>query len=236
MRSGSTLLKALLAKAPDVSNLSEVNFQQFADRQSAIQKMWQLDSRPILVLKRPAWYHEVAMYPRLPEVPCRKVILLVRDAYDTVESLRKMTFGRAAGWMRPLVDGWLAKRYWVGVNQRLSELRNELGDQAHLVRYEDLVSRPIDMTRELFQFIGSEQTEGVDTYDEPENRRWRWGSDDGSPIIRSLRVLPLREKPRDNQQLQNLICKDHRIVDLRQRLGYRSSIHHIELPREKTQR
>ena len=220
MRSGSTLLKALLARAPDVSNLSEVNFQRFAGNQVDQEKLWGLDAHRILVLKRPAWYHEVARYPRLPNVAGHKVILLVRDVYDTVQSLRKMTFGRAAGVMAPLVDGWLAINYWAGVNARIVQIQKELGDEARLVRYEDLVANPVEVTRELFQFIGSQQREGVDTYEEPENRRWRWGSDDSSPAIRSLQVQPPRIVNPSNARLMRIIGASKKIAELRERLGY----------------
>ena len=214
------MLKALLAKAPDVSNLSEVNFQRFAGKPADQEKLRGLDAHGILVLKRPAWYHEVASYPLLPDVPGRKIILLVRDVYDTVQSLRKMTFGRAAGVVAPLVDGWLARNYWAGVNQRLVNLQRTLGDESKLVRYEDLVARPIEVTQELFKFIGSQLSEGVDTYEEPDNRRWRWGSDDSSPAIRSLQVQPPRIVNPSNARLMRIIGASKKIAELRERLGY----------------
>ena len=220
MRSGSTLLKALLARAPDVSNLSEVNFQQFAGDRSDREKLWSLDSRRIIVLKRPAWYHEVGCYPRLPNISGMKVILLVRDVYDTVQSLRKMTFGRVANVMSPLVIGWLARNYWAGVNQRLVNLQRTLGDEARLVRYEDLVGRPIDVTQELFKFIGSQQSTGVDNYEEPDNRRWHWGSDDSSPAIRSLQVQSPRIVNQSNARLIRIIDATKKIAELRERLDY----------------
>ena len=53
MRSGSTLLKALLAEASDVSNLPEQNFQKFVSDAQAADKIAALDDNPIIVLKRP---------------------------------------------------------------------------------------------------------------------------------------------------------------------------------------
>ena len=66
MRSGSTLLKALLAEASDVSNLPEQNFQKFVSDAQAADKIAALDDNPIIVLKRPGWYNEIGSYPRLP--------------------------------------------------------------------------------------------------------------------------------------------------------------------------
>ena len=76
------------------------------------------------------------------------------------------------------------------------------------------------MTRELFQFIGSEQTEGVDTYAEPENRRWRWGSDDSSHAIRSLQVQSPRIVNQSNARLIRIIGETKKIAELRERLDY----------------
>ena len=65
-------------------------------------------SWPFAVLKRPAWYHEVFSYPRLPAVDSVKAIILVRDIYETIVSLRQMTFGKLATRMAPLVNGFLS--------------------------------------------------------------------------------------------------------------------------------
>ena len=67
MRSGSTLLKALLAEAEDVSNLPEQNFQKFVGDAQAAETIARLDEHPIIVLKRPGWYNEVGNYPRCPK-------------------------------------------------------------------------------------------------------------------------------------------------------------------------
>ena len=102
MRAGSTLLKALLAEADDVSNLPEINFQRFRSHSRSWQQIALLHHNPIIVLKHPAWYHEVLSYPRLPAVESVRAIILVRDVYETVVSLRQMTFGKLATFMAPL--------------------------------------------------------------------------------------------------------------------------------------
>lgn len=219
MRSGSTLLKALLAEAEDVSNLPEKDFQKYAKDPQALENIRLLDPHPIIVLKRPGWYNEVGRYPRLPLMDGLRTVLLIRDVYDTVESLRKMTFRRLAPWVGGLADSWLAKRYWLGMTQALLSVHENPDCQTHLIRYEDLTADPIERTRELFQFIGSERTEGIDTYSKPDNFRWRWGSDDNSTNIKSLRVQSRPGKPQTNARLLK-IMEDPAIMNLRRTLGY----------------
>ncbi len=219
MRSGSTLLKALLAEAPDISNLPEKDFQKFCDDPQALEKIKALDEHPIVVLKRPGWYNEIGRYPRLPKINGLKTVLLIRDVYETVESLRKMTFRTLAPWVGRFVDGWLAKRYWLGLTNSLLNLHQNQAFETHLVRYEDLTDNPIDETQKLFQFVGSQQLQGVDTYSKPDDFRWRWGSDDNSANIKSLRVQARPPKPRTNSRLVDLM-NDPRISDLRSQLGY----------------
>jgi len=219
MRSGSTLLKALLAEAPDISNLSEVDFQRYQGGK-AVANLSALAPERVILLKRPAWFNELPRYPRFPNLPAYRTLLLVRDVVPTVHSLQKMTFRKAAPLLGNLYAPWLARRYWAGVTERLLALRDEHPDTTCLVRYEDLTERPIEETARLFAFIGSEQTSGVDSYNMPEGHSWKWGKDDGSPTIRTLRVQPAR-KPRDpTPRLQKVVDTDERIQRLRRVLGY----------------
>jgi hypothetical protein len=224
MRSGSTLLKALLQEAPDVSRLSEVDFQRFARPGVDPDLMWALDERPILLLKRPAWYHEAGRYPRLPKTPSRRVILLVRDCLPAVESLRKMSLGPLGGIAAPLVNGWLARRYWGRVTASLLRLAESGGPDFRLVRYEDLLAAPVDVTRRLFGFLGSRQEAGVASYQSPAGKGWRWGIDDNSPAIRSMTVQAPRPKPATESGLSRLVEGDSRLTELRRRLGYLAGV------------
>jgi hypothetical protein len=219
MRAGSTLLKALLAEADDVSNLPEINFQRFRSRTRAWQQIAALHHARILLLKRPAWYHEVLSYPRLPAVASVKAIILVRDAYATIVSLRRMTFGQCATPMAPLVNGYMVQ-YWARVTERLVHLDDALGDKAHLVRYEDVVTAPRETTRTLFTFIGSCRTMGVESYREPENFQWQWGRDDGGPKIRSLRIQPPPPQRYEDRPLLRAILRSKRAQRLRAHLTY----------------
>lgn len=219
MRAGSTLLKALLAEAKDVSNLPEVNFQRYAGgRRGAA--LTRLAAEPIVVLKRPAWYHESGRYPRLAESdPNWRAILLVRDAYETILSLRKMSFGRWADSVGSWANAFL-RNYWCEVTMRLINANERLGGRGRLVRYEDLVAEPLDQTAALFKFIGSQQAEGVDCYQSPKDYRWKWGQDDGGPKIKSLRVQPAKPHDYPDRKLLHGLASSDRVRQLRRRLGY----------------
>lgn len=216
MRSGSTLLKALLAEADDISSLPEVNFQKYAG-QDARALIESLDDAPIIVLKRPAWYHETSTYPRLPNVEPLKMIALVRDAYETVTSLKKMTFRRAHRMVGNLADRFLLS-YWCKVVSTIADLSERTS--APLVRYEDLVANPVTVTRGLFQYLESERIEGTDQYSAPSSYEWKWGKDDGGPRIRELRVLPPVPHGYKDRGLVEAIQRMQDVVELRQRLGY----------------
>ena len=219
MRSGSTLLKALLAEADDVLNLPETNFQNLKVVERILTQH-QGDDPPIKVLKKPAWYQESKRYPKLPTIEGVRTVALVRDVYDTVVSLRKMTFRGLAGISAPLVTGWLAKVYWFNVTQNLTSLAHSRPNDVKLVRYEDLIADPIAVTTELYEFIGSSKTEGTKSYSAPTNYAWRWGSDDGSPNIKTLEVQPPREKERAESRLLQIMENCERVKALRSELGY----------------
>ncbi len=224
MRSGSTLLKALLAEAEDVSNLPEINFQRYANLAGARTKIERLDSRRIVLLKRPAWYTETRSYPRLPQVNQLKVILLVRDVYDTVESCRRMTFGFARHYVPRSVDTVLALKYWCRITTRLLDLHEDSQYDTCLIRYEDLIATPLDHTKSLFEFIGSQRSSGVESYRPPVKFRWRWGRDDGSSNIRSLTVQRPHKRPRTNLRLLRLVEQSTKIQELSARIKRLSQI------------
>lgn len=216
MRSGSTLLKALLAAAEDVSNLPEIDFQKL----KSMEEVAQLAQEPIKVLKRPAWFNETGRYPALPPFPAKRIIL-ARDVAATVLSLRKMAFRQAEGWLpENAVNRWLGTRYWAQVYDRLFE-RFPADDPSNFwIRYEDLIAQPRQRTAELFAFIGSRQRHGVDEYPPPGDYEWKWGSDDGGPKIRGLKALPPRP-PREREL--NAMKQLHPLPSIaaaRRKLGY----------------
>ena len=219
MRSGSTLLKALLAVPPDVSDLPETNFQRYKGLKG-LRRLAELGEEPVVVLKRPAWYHEVRFYPKLPHADHVKGVALLRDVYDTVVSLKKMMFGRWAPYLGGACNRWLADWYWAPITENLMTLAAEQPDRVRQVRYEDILENPFAETAQLFEFIGSEWQEGVDSYNPPEGYSWEWGSDDGGERIRSRKVHKPRKRQRNNQRLWRVITTSDRIIRLREQLGY----------------
>ena len=220
MRSGSTLLKALLAQAPDISDLPETDFQRYADPAMRAELEGLSDER-ILLLKRPGWFNDIGRYPRLPDHPNLRAVALVRDTYAFGLSARKMAFRHVpflqqSGWG----NRFLVERYWRGVNQRLLDLSRQKEVPTLLVRYEDVLADPIGQTAAMFTFLGSAQSEGVETYSPPEGYSWRWGKDDGGAVIKSLKVQPQRPINYTDRKLFAAIKNSEPTLKLRRELGY----------------
>ena len=220
MRSGSTLLKALLASAPDVSDLPETDFQAFADS-AQHDRLYGLSDDPILLLKRPGWFNEIGRYPRLPTVSNLRKIVLVRDVYQNVLSVRKMAFRHLPFLVNTGVGNqFFCARYWHDINARLWQIAEADPENTLLLRYEDLLADPIIHTARLFAFIGSAQTRGIDTYDRPSAYQWGWGRDDGGDTIKSLKVQSPRLETYTDHKLIGAIKSSPEVLKLRMQLGY----------------
>ena len=220
MRSGSTLLKALLAQAPDISDLPETNFQRFQGPDASA-RLAALSPEPILLLKRPGWFTDIGRYPRMPDVPRLKRVVLVRDAYANLLSVRKMMFRHVPWLLRSgLGNRFIVDRYWTGVNRRLLDLVNADAKHTILVRYEDVLADPLSETARLFLFLGSAQKEGINTYGKPQGYDWTWGKDDGGTVIKSLQVQAPRELTYDDRKLFAAIKNSATAQRLRQDLGF----------------
>ncbi|MBC2607410.1 sulfotransferase family protein [Pelagicoccus albus] len=219
MRSGSTLLKALMSAAPDISSLPEINFSKFRSINAESQIHALCDER-IIVLKRPAWFNDAGSYPKLPKVENSKQLILTRDVHTNVASLRKMVFRKFESSMpKGFVDRWLAKNYWSrAYDSLLRRFPNDL-QKNFWVRYEDLVSDPITWTEQIFSFLGSERTEGVDSYPPPKDYEWKWGTDDGGDKIKSLKVQA-NPVPQKSLDILERVKDIPRVAVTRQRLGY----------------
>lgn len=220
MRSGSTLLKALLAQAPDISDLPETDFQKFRGP-DARRQIEALSPESIILMKRPGWFNEIGRYPRLPQVDGLKRIVLVRDAYANGLSVRKMVF-RHVPWLQRSGIGnrFIIERYWAGTNRRLWDLARADPEHTALVRYEDVLRDPLGETARLFGFLGSTQTEGIDTYGKPQGYDWTWGKDDGGAVIKSLKVQAPRELTYDDRKLFAAITSSAAVRSLRQDLSF----------------
>ena len=219
MRSGSTLLKALLASNPEVSDLPEVDFQKYRHSKHKSDAV-ELSDRKIVIMKKPAWFNEIRSYPKLPPFSDLQTITLIRDVYSTVMSMRKMMFGPAEKYLRGIGDRFFAETYWAGITENLLQKHEQSDTRSIFLRYEDLTDCPVDETSRLFEFIGTDDTEGVSSYHPPQSRRWRWGKDDASEKIKSLQVQPLPQPAYENRKLLKIIENSSRIQQLRKRLGY----------------
>lgn len=216
MRSGSTLLKSLLASAPDVSHLPEVDFQKYNARNAW--KLKALSPKRIIVLKKPAAFND-PNYPQFPTHKSTKKVILIRDAYETVLSLKKMIQEAYPDLDNQWDYNRLLHEYWHPVSETLFHYAENTAENTLLIRYEDLLKAPIDTTAQLFRFLGSEQSSGVDTYQPPSTYTWAWGNDDGGRKIKSNQVQYSPRK-RDNPVLLNLIESSPTVSQLRQKLGY----------------
>lgn len=221
MRSGSTLLKALMAAAPDISSLPETNFQKFQSATAASEIASLCDER-IVVLKRPAWFNETKRYPKLPNISKVKRVILARDVHTTTASLRKMVFRKAELWAPKYIDNWFANNYWAPVYANLLDRFPDDGNSNFWIRYEDLVQKPIEWTGKLFRFLGSDRTEGIDSYPPPQGYDWKWGSDDGGDKIKSLTVQAPKI-PQSSLAILERVQGLPQVALVRARLGYANS-------------
>lgn len=214
-RSGSTLLKALLATAPDVSHLPEVPFHLY--RASSAWQLKALSDRPIIVLKKPSWPNE-HNYPRIPPIGPQKIFLLIRHPYETLISTGRMyeamdpDFWQKWDYEKMLYD------YWLPTYERMLARNLHLQSNVCIVRYEGLVSNPIEYTKALFRFIGSEKKEGTNTY-QKRSESWTYMEDDASDRIKSLKVQSLLQE-RDDKQLLKMICQEPRVSAVLSSCGY----------------
>lgn len=211
MRSGSTLLKSLLANAPDISYLPEVDFQKYSGLKALKLKL--LAKEEILVLKKPAKYDAVK-YPQVPRLISPKKIILIRDVGPTVNSLIRMNQAIDKNKFNQSPEE-LAINYWARTYLNLLDTFEIDNEETLLVKYEDLVSDPIGVTSSLFKFVGSEQMSGVDTYVPPESYKWGWGNDDGGEKIKTLAIQS------DNEPLSHQDYYDHpEVKKLRELFNY----------------
>ena len=221
-RAGSTLLKALLAQAPDVSHLPEINFQKYCKVRKA-EKIFTLSHKPIIVLKHPMWFQEILHYPKIPPIQGRKKIILMRDIYDNLHSVRKML---TAAMFIPKtlanskwVTNWLVNHYWCRFYQNIFSCSEFSDPDSYWLKYEDLINDPLRITAELFSFIGSKQKQGVDSYSPPD-KIWRWGRDDGGSVIKTFKVQRKTAEKTTDHVLNECILQSDRVKKIRQKLGY----------------
>lgn len=221
MRSGSTLLKALVGQAPDIAHLPEYDFQRYhRDPLRWYHHATRQSDAPRLLFKLPAPVREATLYPLLPEpatlprIPFYYLIL-VRNPAATIASLLKMHADQQILTDLTAAD-WLA--YWGATYSGiLNYLEAKPDTRVKMVRYEDILANPIATTRDLFAWLGSSQQEGIATYTPPDGKGWRWGKDDAGAKIQSARVQPHLTPP--PAELTEFCAADQNVKALLERLG-----------------
>lgn len=215
MRSGSTLLKSLLSNLPDASHLPETDFQKYTAKN--VWKLKTLSNKKVIVLKKPSTFEDLD-YPKIPPIRNAKIIILVRDVYDTVTSLKKMNETAY-----PHLDKeWSYAKlvnYWCLVYKNILATFDPKHQDVFLVKYEDLTAQPKVVTKKLFTFLGYSAQNGVDTYLSPPKYNWEWGNDDGGLKIGTLKVQST-QYPQNNQKLWRAINNHSDVPTLRKVLGY----------------
>ena len=189
MRSGSTLLKALLAEANDISNIPEVNYSQYSPKFLTRFRLLSKSNKRIVVIKLPSSHKSYRSYPYYVDDKSLRIILF-RDPVEVYVSLKKMYYHRNRQFYQE-IDGPLFEKYWLGTYNNLISHFNK---NVIFVSYENILERPKFVTLRLFSFLQSERKLGVDTYRIPENFTWSWGSDDGSKKINTLKVQNMSTK------------------------------------------
>jgi hypothetical protein len=220
IRSGSTLLKALLAEAPDISHLPEIDYQDYyTNKYSFYRRVYFLSKKRIIVLKSPHWFKNATVRRFIPDIRHIKIVILTRDVFDVVKSLRECF--QVAKFKDLGKEGFV--NYWCDVYECILDSIKKTKKEVCVIRYEDLVSKPKEITSRLFSFVGSSKRDGVDCYHEPEDFKWKWGSDDGGDKIKHLKVVTNRgisNQSEIDKELTELITTSKRAAYLRHSFGY----------------
>jgi len=224
MRTGSTLLKALLAKAPDVSHLPELDYRVYfrGGRFNFYKKVYYLSPKKIIVLKAPHWFvgsKELRILPKLSNI---KIIVLTRDVYGVIQSLTRRHKDTECSHLTSI--DFL--NYWCESYESIMNSVDSLKKNLYFVRYEDILNNSVLITSKLFNFIGSCQKEGVDSYTKSENFDFKYRIGDGSEKIKSLKVQRNNRAEVNNKKLEKIIDNSERARSLRMKFGYLSLKQH----------
>ena len=169
------------------------------------------------MLKKPSWPGE-SDYPSIPPVGDHRIVVLIRHPYETLVSTGKMYEALESDfWSRWSYETMLYD-YWLPTYERMIARGIPDLPNSFTVRYEDLTAHPKQETKKLFKFIQSSRIDGTDTY-ESLSKGWKYMQDDGSPIIKSLKVQ-FRTSQRENHELLKMINSEARVKAVLERLGY----------------
>jgi Sulfotransferase family len=219
MRAGSTLLKALLAEAPDVSHLSERDYRDHfydGNKYSFYRRIYNQAEQRIILLKKPHWFGDADEVRKVPDLDSVKIVVLVRDVLDVVRSIERMP----EPFKNHESDRSFFVNYWYDAYRTILDSVSIVPQDFRVVRYEDLLQKPIEITQQLFQFLGSAQRAGVRSYRKPKDFDWTWGQDDGGEkLATAMEVSPTEDKDVD-QELWGYVRSSQRVRDIRRIFGY----------------
>jgi len=191
MRTGSTLLKALLGSKKTVSHLPEINFQKKSKKQ-----IYKLSDKKNIVLKKPAWMNEIFTYPKIKEYKNCKKIILFREPYNALLSLKKWIFKDSYNKIH-ILDNFFIHQYWCKVYKNIYE-KTKNDKNVFFVKYKQIINQPKKTTHKIFKFLNLKNTKGVNKYKKPK-KGWEKGKDDIGKKIKSLKVIKKNNKKHDNQ-------------------------------------
>jgi hypothetical protein len=219
MRSGSTLLKALLANHPEVSHLPETDFQRFAP----LPHRWEYEMRKLaddrhLVLKQPCSFRDCNTYPILPARPALRELVLFRDPAQTVLSLRAMNQVKS---QYTDLDASDLVSYWCNTYERIVD-RIDPRRGALYVSYDSIVTEPQSASQRILRWMGLE-SDGYISYSKPEGFEWKWNIDDGGPVIKTLKVQRRDLDPRADA-LREILFKVPRVREIYEALLEREAM------------
>lgn len=209
MRSGSTLLKALLSTREEISDLPEIPFNS---------ALLLNNIKPIVVVKSPAYYFD-CNYPVLPSISSMK-LLIIRKPYDTIMSLQNMNTTVTPESVEVLNNETLLLDYWIMIYKNILKKIGLNATDTMVVRYEDLVRDSVFTTHNIFKFIKCSNTRGTNRYSAPTDYKWAWGKDDGGAIIKTLTVQNVKRMER-NLRLESLITANIEVRDILRQYGYK---------------
>lgn len=212
MRSGSTLLKSLLSTRKEIVDLPEIPVNLIDEIASFVKE-------DMVLIKRPRNYFNTK-YPYFEFKPKSKIIILVRTPYDTVLSLHKMNLENSFVDIQYYNEQYLID-YWISTYEALYKSIDLKSKNVLLVHYEDLISKPIRTTEEIFKFLEVSDTKGTDTYKTPEGYEWKWGFGDGGDVLKELKVVYKRNKYL-NKKLIKLIKDNNKAQKILKDYGYQN--------------
>lgn len=204
IRSGSTLVKALLAEGGNVSHTPEINYPlEYGKPESEVREsLGKLSTKEIIVCK---WTHEDGW--KIP-LENEKVIFLFRNVHSTLRSIYNVYEYRVdatsttprlnanpedkkppMGLSAMDLANWCTKK-WANTYKELIKGIDCKKNSVAFLSFDYLLAYPLIATTKLFSFIESENKEGVCSYSMPENGYvWEWGVDDGGSKIKQMSVL-----------------------------------------------